>query len=231
MYKITRREVLAGMGVALSVPASSWPVTAAARPAGARPVVAPRARVYRFFDAAEARFIEAACERLIPADASGPGALDAGVPGYLDRHLAGAWGAGQQLYRNGPWQPGTPPQGQSPPGSPAEFFRAALGAIHRDLEQHGLPYGAAFNDLSAAAQDAYLRSLEAGATDLGGVQSAVFFDMLLAMTVEGFFSDQRHGSSRDRVRWRMRGFPGAHAGESMLPGGGSRRQEAAGNIP
>jgi hypothetical protein len=52
--------------------------------------------------------IEAAVARLIPADNQLPGGLEAGVPNYIDKQLGGAWGAGERLYRNGPWQPGTP---------------------------------------------------------------------------------------------------------------------------
>ena len=61
-------------------------------------------RPYSFFDADEASFIEAAVARLIPEDETGPGALEAAVPTYIDRQLAGAWGAGERLYRSGPWQ-------------------------------------------------------------------------------------------------------------------------------
>jgi gluconate 2-dehydrogenase gamma chain len=39
----------------------------------------------------------------------------------------------------------------------------------------------------------------------------VFFDMLLKMTVEGFFSDPVYGGNRDMAAWRMIGFPGAYA--------------------
>jgi gluconate 2-dehydrogenase gamma chain len=224
--KVTRREVLAAVGAAAAVPASVlFATSAAASPAPtpkwmfARHSAAP---VYLFFNAAEARFIEAACERLIPADASGPGALAAGVPGYLDRHLAGAWGAGERLYRNGPWQPGTPAQGQPPPFTPATLFRTALCAILRSFEKgsapYGAPYGASygplFSELPASAQDSYLRSLEAGRVDLDGAPSAVFFDMLLTMTVEGFFSDPLYGRFRDRIAWQMHGFPGAYAAAS-----------------
>jgi gluconate 2-dehydrogenase gamma chain len=234
MGKVNRREVLVAMGAATVVPGSAWLAPAAvAQPIPTSRETAPQhssARAYRFFDAAEARFIEAACERLIPADAFGPGALGAGVPGYLDEHLAGAWGAGEQLYRSGPWQPGTPPNGQPLPFKPAHLFRTALGAIRRDLEERGAPRGTPFSDLAADAQDGYLRSLEAGAANLG-VPSAVFFDLLLTMTVEGFFSDPLNGSSRDRVSWRIRGFPGAHAAVLATAGSGSRRQESAGDGP
>ena len=90
---------------------------------------------------------------------------------------------------------------------PAELFHTALRAINTDLERRG----PMFNELSAEAQDAYLKSLESGGHDLDGVPSAVFFDMLLRMTVEGFFSDPVYGGNRDMVAWRMIGFPGAYA--------------------
>jgi gluconate 2-dehydrogenase gamma chain len=65
--------------------------------------------------------------------------------------------------------------------------------------------------MSAEAQDAYLKSLESGAHDLDGIPSTVFFELLLQMTVEGFFSDPVYGGNRDMVAWRMIGFPGAYA--------------------
>jgi gluconate 2-dehydrogenase gamma chain len=221
------------MGAATAVPASALLAPAcAARPATA-PEKSPRpsgAPVYRFFDAAEAGFIEAACDRLIPADAFGPGALDAGVPRYLDEHLAGAWGAGEQLYRHGPWQPGTPTMGPPLPFKPSELFRTALRAIRHDLEEREPAGGAPFRNRPAQDQDRYLRSLEAGRADLG-VPSILFFDMLLTMTVEGFFSDPQNGSKRDRLPWRMQGFPGAYAAVLPAPGSGSRRQEPVGDLP
>jgi gluconate 2-dehydrogenase gamma chain len=236
---VTRREVLAAMSVVAAVPVSALLASADARtvPAPGEAVSRPSAApTYLFLDAAEARFIEAACERLIPTDESGHGALGAGVAGYLDRQLAGAWGMGQQLYRNGPWQPGTPPNGQSLMLKPAELFRTALRALRRDLEKHGAPYGVPngipFDQLSVDVQDSCLRSLESGAEDLDGVPSALFFDMLLTMTVEGFFSDSLHGGTRDKVAWRIRGFPGAHAAvPSASAGSRPRRQEPACDIP
>jgi gluconate 2-dehydrogenase gamma chain len=34
------------------------------------------------------------------------------------------------------------------------------------------------------------------------------------MTVEGFFSNPLYGASRDRIGWRIAGFPGAYAEHS-----------------
>ena len=213
MEKVTRRSFVTTVGAATVVPATALlPRTAgAAAPASAPPKHSPAAEpakaAYLFFDSEEALFIEAACDRLIPADELGPGALGAGVPNYLDKQLGGAWGAGERLYRSGPWQSGTPSQGYQLPFSPAELFHASLRALARDLDGRGTP----FHEMSAEAQDAYLKSLESGVHDLDGVPSAVFFDMLLKMTVEGFFSDPVYGGNRDMVAWRMIGFPGAYA--------------------
>jgi gluconate 2-dehydrogenase gamma chain len=208
--KVTRRSFVSTVGAATVVPAAALlsPSAPASAAAAKAPVAEePAKTTYLFFNAEEVLFIEAACERLIPADESGPGALGAGVPNYLDKQLGGAWGAGERLYRSGPWQSGTPSQGYQLPFTPAELFHVSLRAINRDLAAHGTP----FNGMPAEAQDIYLQSLESGAHDLDGVPSAVFFDMLLHMSVEGFFSDPVYGGNRNMVAWRMIGFPGAYA--------------------
>jgi gluconate 2-dehydrogenase gamma chain len=169
--------------------------------------VAPQPTTYLFFNDENAALIEAAVARLIPADPQWPGGVEAGVPNYIDKQLGGAWGAGERLYRSGPWQPGTPSQGYQLPFTPAELFRTALAAINKELSQAGTT----FAQMSADQQDAYLRSLEAGGKDLGGVPSEVFFAHLWDCTVEGFFSDPVYGGNRDMVAWRMIGFPGAYA--------------------
>jgi gluconate 2-dehydrogenase gamma chain len=215
MDKVTRRSFVTTVGAASVVPATAFlpaaegatPATTPVPAAKAPHVPEPVKPTYLFFNAEEVLFIEAACERLIPADESGPGALGAGVPNYLDKQLGGAWGAGERLYRSGPWQLGTPSQGYQLPFTPAELFHAALRVIDRDLKAQGR----AFHELSGEAQDAYLKSLESGAHDLDGIPSAVFFDMLLKMSVEGFFADPVYGGNRDMVAWRMIGFPGAYA--------------------
>jgi len=165
-----------------------------------------QATTYLFLNAEEAAFIEAAVARLIPADDQWPGALEAGVPNYIDKQLAGAWGSGERLYRSGPWQAGTPSEGYQLPLTPAEFVRNAITAINAELRTK-----TPFAKMAAADQDAYLRSLEAGGKDLGGVPSNVFFSQLWESTVEGFFSDPVYGGHRDMIAWRMIGFPGAYA--------------------
>lgn len=207
MAGLSRRDFLgsgAAAGATALVPrtdaqAQQRPAAAASAPTGH-----PR---YRFLMPHEAVFIEAAVERLIPPDALGPSALEAGVPTYIDLQLAGPWGSGERLYRSGPWQPGLPSQGYQLPLTPAEMFRTALRGIAADLQRDAR----AFEHLPGATQDAYLSRLQTGGMDLGGVPSDVFFETLLALTIEGYFCDPVHGGNRDMASWRMIGFPGAHA--------------------
>jgi gluconate 2-dehydrogenase gamma chain len=217
MSNLSRRSFVKSIGatsLATAAPLAAAPLLAATDAAVSPPQVHPQVKhppvtrdqsLYLFFNAEEAAFIEAACERLIPGDEVGPGALDAGVPNYLDKQLGGAWGSGERLYRSGPWQQGTPSQGYQLPFTPAELFRTALHAIQPEFKDR------TFKDLSPEQQDAYLRSLEAGGKDLGGVPSAVFFGILLEMTVEGYFSDPVYGGNKDMAAWKMIGFPGAYA--------------------
>src|ERR1700726_2695986 len=171
------------------------------------PTPQAQSTTYLFLNTEEAAFIEAAVARLIPADDSWPGGLETGVANYIDKQLGGAWGAGERLYRSGPWQPGTPSQGYQLPLTPAELFRTSVGAINNELSQANTP----FDKMSADQQDAYIRGLEAGGKNLGGVPSDVFFAHLWEITLEGFFSDPVYGGNRDMASWRMIGFPGAYA--------------------
>jgi gluconate 2-dehydrogenase gamma chain len=186
-----RRLLQAAAGAAVALPAGG---------ASAQQPPAQSAKAYVFFNPAEAAFIEAALARLIPKDETGPGAIEAGVPEYLDRQLAGAWGAGERLYRAGPWHPGSPSQGYQLPFTPAEMFRAAMRHVD-----------ASFPKMSARDQDAYLDALQKEKRDLGGVPSNIFFESLLEVTIEGFFSDPAYGGNRDMAAWKMIGFPGAYA--------------------
>jgi gluconate 2-dehydrogenase gamma chain len=211
---ISRRALIQGTGV---VGATMLPIAASAQehgqhnnalsPTSADTVTRPpqQQSTYLFFNADEGAFIEAAVARLIPKDDQWGGALEAGVPYYIDKQLAGAWGAGERLYRSGPWQPGTPSQGYQLPFTPAELFRTALAAIDKAFAQ------TPFAQMSSEQQDNYLASLETAGTDLGGVPSDVFFSHLWECTLEGFFSDPVYGGNHNMISWRMIGFPGAYA--------------------
>jgi gluconate 2-dehydrogenase gamma chain len=220
MTGVSRRTIIKGTGaVGAAMLPTVTPVTIAtadSREPGSPPKApsegaaashqAP-STTYLFFNTEEAAFIEAAVARLIPADDDWPGAVEAAVPNYIDKQLAGAWGAGERLYRSGPWQQGTPSQGYQLPFTPAELFRTALAAINKEMAAGTT----SFATMSGDQQDAFLRDLEAGGKSLGGVPSDVFFAHLWQSTIEGFFSDPVYGGNRNMVSWRMIGFPGAYA--------------------
>jgi gluconate 2-dehydrogenase gamma chain len=203
--KVSRRIFLKVSGAAAVVPAAPQVLaqgtpTQRNAPGGA----AGNHPAYIFFTANEAAFIEPAVDRLIPPDALGPGARDAGVPHYMDLQLGGAWGAGEKLFRGGPWQPGTAQQGYQLPFTPAELFRNALRGIANDAQ------GRSFAQMDGPAQDAYLTRLQNGAFDLEGVPAKTFFESLLALTIEGYFSDPVYGGNAGMGAWKMIGFPGAY---------------------
>jgi gluconate 2-dehydrogenase gamma chain len=213
MAGISRRTFIkiagasATLKTAADVPLADAEVKTATAAPGASQGTAAR-KAYTFFSARESAIVEAAVARLIPADDSGPGALEADVPGYIDKQLGGAWGAGERLYRSGPWQRGTAQQGYQLPFTPAQLFRNALRAIDDDLRNTRTT---TFDKLAPQDQDAYLSALEKDTRELNGVPADVFFDSLLSMTIEGFFCDPVYGGNRDMVSWKMIGFPGAYA--------------------
>lgn len=157
-------------------------------------------RRYEFLSAEEAQFVESAVARLIPEDELGPGALQAGVPRFIDGQLASPWGAGARLYRGAPWRKGTESQGYQQPLTPAGLFRTEV----RDIDVRR------FAGLAPAAQDEFLKRLEKERKD--------FFELLLALTIEGFFADPIYGGNQGMVGWKLVGFPGAYANFYELVG-------------
>ena len=201
MPRITRRAFLQAASTAAAAPAL------AAHAQTASPPKASTARAYTFFNPQEAALIEALVARLIPNDALGPGALEAEVPYYIDRQLGGAWGAGERLYRAGPFAQGVPTQGYQLPYTPAELFRRALRGANAELQQRGV----SFAKLAPQDQDAWIKGLSGEKRDFEGVPSNQFFESLLEVTIEGYFSDPAYGGNKDMASWEMIGFPGAYA--------------------
>ena len=210
MEKMSRRSFfkIAGVAAASSTVAAGAAAQGLVGNAPTPTAAVPQYDAYVFLNPEEARLVRAAVARLIPEDDNGPGALEAGVPTFIDRQLAGAWGAGERLYRSGPWQEGDETQGYQLPFTPAELFRKALRGIRDDLARRGRP---PFAELPEAEQDRYLKDLEAGKIQLDGIPGKEFFESLLSLTMEGYFSDPVYGGNKDMVAWKMIGFPGAYA--------------------
>lgn len=163
-----------------------------------------------FFNEDEAKFVRAAVDRLIPADDKWGGAEAAGVLYYIDHQLAGAYGAGARMYLKGPWDPDAPyEQGYQLKYFPADLYHVAIAEIRGYVrKQHS---NKEFWDLSSDDMDKALKAIESGEAQLSSIPSEVFFETLLANTIEGYFCDPAYGGNRDMVSWRMIGFPGAYA--------------------
>jgi gluconate 2-dehydrogenase gamma chain len=164
---------------------------------------------YGFLSPQEVRFLDAAVERLIPTDELGPGAKDAGVSCYIDRQLCGMWGTHGRNYRSGPWLEGTPEQGFQSRLTPQEIYRVGIQEINLHCRAK---YDKLFEFLPPAQQEEVLRGLEQGKIDLPSLSSKLFFDLLWRNTEEGFFADPMYGGNRDKIGWKLLGFPGVASG-------------------
>jgi gluconate 2-dehydrogenase gamma chain len=164
---------------------------------------------YGYLSPQEVRFLDAAVERLIPTDELGPGAKEAGVSCYIDRQLCSMWGMHGRNYRSGPWLEGTPEQGFQSRLIPQEIYRIGIQEINLYCRAK---YDKYFEFLSAAQQDEVLQALEQDKVELPSMSSKLFFDLLWRNTEEGFFADPMYGGNRDKVGWKLLGFPGVASG-------------------
>jgi gluconate 2-dehydrogenase gamma chain len=212
---VSRRGLLLSAG-GTAAAAASQPQSASSQPVPTERAPGTRAaEVWHFFNAEQAALVTAAVDRLIPPDDEFTGAVGAGVPQYIDLQLAGAYGSGARLYRQGPFAEGLPQQGYQLPFTPAELYRIGLRGFAESVRSG---YGKRFEELDPRLMDEALKRLESGEAGFAEFNSAIFFETLLANTIEGFFADPIHGGNRDMVGWRMVGFPGAYAGYTDLVG-------------
>jgi gluconate 2-dehydrogenase gamma chain len=165
-------------------------------------------QVYTWLTQPEIAFIEAAVARLIPADELGPGAKEAGVSYFIDQQLAGAYGTMAKNYRQGPWPEGTPQQGYQSRLTPQEVYRAAIKEVDDFCVSR---FKKPFHEIEDKEKDQTLAELEAGKIALQAVSGSFFFNLMLANTFEGFFADPIYGGNRDKVGWKLVGFPGVAA--------------------
>jgi len=211
---IPRRDFLVGAGTAVA--ATLTPSQAEAqRAAAATPTAAGpgSAEGNLTLTAVEQAFIVAAIDTLIPADELSPSASDCGVAVFIDRQLAGAWGAGAKLYRNGPFHKGKPEQGYQLALTPREFFATGIAATN---EWSRKKFGKDYDQLAPKEREAALKELESGKAELNDFDGKHFFEALLTITMEGFFADPIYGGNRNKVGWKMVGYPGLPAVYSNL---------------
>jgi len=206
---IPRRGFLAGAGAASASVAAlttGLPAAAAAEAAATIPASAPD--TWLVLTAEEVAFFSATSDTIVPADALSPSGSDCGIPTFIDRQLASAWGAGARMYRAGPFHQGLPEQGYQLPLTPRDFFATGVQATNAWTRK---TYGKSFDRLTPEQRAEALTAMESGKAKFEDFDSRAFFQRLLAITMEGFFSDPIYGGNRNKASWRMLGFPGLPA--------------------
>jgi gluconate 2-dehydrogenase gamma chain len=161
----------------------------------------------------EVAFFTAAADAMIPADELTPSGSDCGIVTFIDRQLASAWGGGAKMYRNGPFRKAKPEYGYQLPLTPRQLFTAGVVATNAWTRK---VYGKDFDRLAAKEREDALKVLEQGKAELDDFDGKIFFEALLQIVMEGFFADPIYGGNRNKVSWRMIGFPGLPAVYSKL---------------
>jgi gluconate 2-dehydrogenase gamma chain len=176
---------------------------AAARP-GATPVVG-----YVCFSQDEAAFVETMVNIMCPADTFTPNGVDCGLPIYIDRQLAGDFGRGAKRYSRGPWLQGKPQHGYQLPMTPEQHFKAGIDAANKACVTK---YGKPFDQLAPSDTSAFLDDLSAGkVTDERLPLAAWFNELLYPLFAQACFADPIYGGNYDKVFWKLIGYPGLPA--------------------
>jgi gluconate 2-dehydrogenase gamma chain len=194
-----------------------------------------------FFDEHEWRTIDAAVARIIPADHE-PGAREARVTDFIDRFLSGVGFVHARADGSGfkPLHGKAVKAWQERVREARVLYRDGVRTLD-DLSREA--YGAAFAALSTDQQDSVLGRLETLAarrergtlveadeqvdekSSLGGAPPSNqpvttdglgFFDTLVLHVRQGFYADPVYGGNRDRIGWKVIGYPGpASMGEVL----------------
>ena len=214
---IPRRQFLKGAGaagtaVAAVMTPAAMPAAEAQQQPAASPTPAqqtsPAPEIWLTLNPTEAAFITAAVDTIIPADELSPSGSDCGVATFIDRQLAGAYGSGARLYRQGPFPKGKPELGYQLELNPREFFRAGIAAADDFTRK---TYGKEFDRLGDKEREEALKTMETGKANFPAFGSAMFFNALLQIAMEGFFADPMYGGNRNMAAWKMVGYPGLPA--------------------
>jgi gluconate 2-dehydrogenase gamma chain len=178
---IGRREMMKRVGVAGA--AVAVPAVDLGKPAQAQAQTphAPAREALETLTAAQSDTLEAIVARIIPSDENGPGAAEARAAHYIDRALTGPLASRKAAYVSG---------------------LAAMEAYAQSSK------GAPFAKLSASDQDAVLTDMEKNAATGFSPNSAAFFNLVRAHTIQGTFCDPYYGGNANYVGWDLIGYPG-----------------------
>ena len=135
------------------------------------------------------QILRATADRIIPPD-DFPGAWDAGVGDFIDRLLtSGDLGDGAAILLEG------------------------LPML--DVEAQA-QFGRGFSTLAPDQQDALLKTVESGnVTAAWPHPPQAFFNLLINLTAEGYYSDPGSGGNRGSRSWQMIGFAPATRGRGQ----------------
>lgn len=209
---VTRRQLLSysaatlAIGSGAAAKAATLTGTPAWQPFAHNPVEETHKAGWQFFTEREVATLGAMVERFIPADELSVSGTDAGCVEFIDRQMNSFYGTFSRLYREGPFQKGTPEQGDQSPLVPQERYRLGLAALEDYCQAS---FQQAFHQLPPDRRDQILTGLEKGDITLANIDAQLFFKQVLDNTMEGFFADPMYGGNRDMVSWKMIGFPGA----------------------
>lgn len=197
-------------GVAGGIAATS--LAASAAPASA-PAAATAAIGYVSLSQDEAAFVETLVNIMCPADDLTPSGVDCGLAVYIDRQLGGNFGRGWKRYARGPWIQGLPQQGWQLPLTPEQFFKAGVELANKAcVAKHGKP----FDQLAPNDASAFLDELAAGkVTDARLPMGAWFNELVYPLFTQACFADPIYGGNVGKVFWRMIGYPGLPATNSV----------------
>lgn len=160
-------------------PLAALPGCRRQRPAKRRADAGSGAASAVVLNAHEWAILEAACSRILPTDED-PGAAEAGVVGYIDGQLA---------------------------HPPVSGFRELVQAGLRRLDFVARRAARApFTRLPAERQDQVIAMLGRAKRLAGRYTGQAFLQILVVLTLEGFFCDPIYGGNRDGVGWKLLGF-------------------------
>jgi gluconate 2-dehydrogenase gamma chain len=181
--------------------------SATAAPA-AVPASADAPAGYEWLRPGEQVFVEALVNHMCPADKLTPNGVDMGLNVYFDRALAGNWGQGDRLYLQGPFKTGSANQGYQLGMTPAALFRAGTEGLATYCQD---TFKKPFDALAPEVREQLLKDLQAGKIALpNGVPSKTYFAQLLQMFYEAMFADPIYGGNRNKMAWKMIGYPGVN---------------------
>jgi gluconate 2-dehydrogenase gamma chain len=164
---------------------------------------------YTSLSSEEAAYTEAMVNVMCPADRFTPNGVDCGLAIYIDRQLAGSFGKGAKRYLRGPWAPGKPQHGYQLPLTPEQYFKAGLAGVN---QASVLRVGRRFDQLTPAQANAFLTDLSSGKIVDAELDLASWFNELVYPLFEqACFADPIYGGNHDKVFWKVIGYPGLPA--------------------